>query len=89
MEFASGSALLSRKRAEMCIFGLVAPSLKLLVPIWSRNMLATAVGSLDPELVGVTVGMLLITCPEIEVGLNQLNTITESKLAITHDLACN
>ena len=37
------------------------------LPVWSHSLLVSLIGKLDPENIGISVGISLISCPEEEI----------------------
>ena len=52
---------------------VAAAILELLVPVMSCSILTMAIGQLNPENISVAVGILCITCLEVEINLFEVS----------------
>ena len=68
MGVAVGIALISSVQAEIHAFEVYRPPSWIFpLPVWSHSILMSPIGKLDPENIGIAVGISLISCLEAEI----------------------
>ena len=68
MGIAVGIALISSVQTEIHAFEVYRlPSWIFPLPVWSHYSLVSPIGKLDPENIGIAVGISLISCLEAEI----------------------